>query len=59
VNKKRFVLFPARGGSKGVKNKNLRIIEGKSLLQITIEEAARSEMFNTIHVSTESEAIRI
>lgn len=58
MNSKTLCIIPARSGSKGVKNKNLRTIEGKSLLQITIEEALRSKLFNTIHVSTESEAIK-
>lgn len=58
MNKNNLCIIPARGGSKGVKNKNLRLIEGKSLLQITIEEASHAGIFNTIHVSTESELIR-
>jgi len=59
VNKNILCIIPARGGSKGVKNKNLRLIEGKSLLQIAIEEASCSGIFNTIHVSTESKLIRL
>lgn len=51
-------IIPARSGSKGVKNKNLRTIEGKSLLQITVEEAFNSGVFDTIHVSTESPEIK-
>ena len=59
MNKNILCIIPARGGSKGVKNKNLRLIEGKSLLQIAIEEASCSGIFNTIHVSTESKLIRL
>ena len=51
-------VVPARGGSKGIKNKNLKKISGKSLLQITIEEAKNSQLFDTVHVSTESKDIK-
>ena len=51
-------VVPARGGSKGIKNKNLKKINGKSLLQITIEEAKNSQLFDTVHVSTESRKIK-
>tara|TARA_Y200000002_G_C22686359_1_gene666148 strand:- start:3522 stop:4229 length:708 start_codon:yes stop_codon:yes gene_type:complete len=54
VNKGNLCVIPARGGSKGIKNKNLKKIEGKSLLEISINEALKSKIFDTIHVSTES-----
>lgn len=58
MNNSVLCIIPARSGSKGLKNKNLRTIEGKSLLQITVEEASRSNVFQTIHVSTESPEIK-
>ncbi len=58
MSKNTLCIIPARSGSKGVKNKNLRKIDGKSLLQIAIEEASRSAIFDTIHVSTESDLIK-
>ena len=59
LNKNTLCIIPARGGSKGIKNKNLKLIEAKSLLQIAIEEASRSEIFDLIHVSTECKKIRL
>ncbi|MFA6196770.1 MAG: acylneuraminate cytidylyltransferase family protein [Sulfurimonas sp.] len=47
----------ARGGSKGVKNKNIRVINSKPLIAYTIEQAKESNLFEHIVVSTDSEAI--
>jgi CMP-N,N'-diacetyllegionaminic acid synthase len=46
-----------RGGSKGVKNKNIKSINGKPLLAYTIEQAQASGLFEHIVVSTDSDAI--
>ena len=46
-----------RGGSKGVPNKNLRLLKGKPLMAYTIEKAIKSELFEHIIVSTDSEQI--
>jgi N-acylneuraminate cytidylyltransferase len=57
-NNKILVVIPARGGSKGVPGKNIKLLNGKPLLQYTIE-AAR-EVFNDkqIVVSTDSQEIK-
>ena len=47
----------ARGGSKGVKNKNIRLLCGKPLIAHTIEQAKKSELFENIVVSTDSDCI--
>ena len=47
----------ARKGSKGVKNKNLKKINGLTLLEITIKQAIDSKLFNKIIVSTDSKKI--
>ncbi len=47
----------ARGGSKGVKNKNIREIAGKPLIAYTIEQAISSKLFEHIVVSTDSDDI--
>ena len=46
-----------RGGSKGLKNKNLKIINGKPLMYYTIKQAIKSRIFDKIVVSTDSKKI--
>lgn len=46
-----------RGGSKGIPNKNLRVLHGKPLMAYTIEQARQSELFEYVVVSTDSEKI--
>lgn len=47
----------ARGGSKGVKNKNIKPINGKPLIAYTIEQAKDSGLFEYIVISTDSDDI--
>ncbi|WP_418186786.1 cytidylyltransferase domain-containing protein [Aliarcobacter lanthieri] len=47
----------ARGGSKGVKNKNIKELNGKPLIAYTIEQAKASELFEHIVISTDSDDI--
>ena len=47
----------ARGGSKGVKNKNLRPLLGKPLIVHSILQARKSELFDVIAVSSDSDRI--
>ena len=47
----------ARGGSKGVKNKNIRPLNGKPTIAYTIEQAQKSKLFDHIVVSTDSDEI--
>lgn len=47
----------ARGGSKGVKNKNIKELKGKPLIAYTIEQAKASGLFEHIVVSTDSDDI--
>ena len=46
-------IIPARGGSKGVPKKNIRLIAGKPLISYTIESALKSKIFSHVIVSTE------
>ena len=41
----KLAIIPARSGSKGLKNKNLRKINGKSLLSHTISTAKNCKIF--------------
>ena len=47
-------IIPARSGSKGLKDKNIKQLCGKPLLAYTIEAAVKSGIFDCIHVSTDS-----
>jgi len=46
-----------RGGSKGVRGKNIRLLNGKPLIAYTIETARHCAMLDDIIVSTDSEEI--
>lgn len=50
-------LITARGGSKGVPGKNVRLLGGKPLIAHTIEAALASRFIDRVIVSTDSEEI--
>lgn len=50
-------LIPARGGSKGIPRKNIKLIAGKPLIVWTIESALRSRFLDAVVVSTDDEEI--
>lgn len=50
-------IITARGGSKGIPGKNLKLLAGKPLLAYTIETARRSAALDRVILSTEDEAI--
>ncbi len=54
---KRLCTICARGGSKGVKGKNLRILQGKPLIAHSILRALESKLFDAVAVSSDSEEI--
>jgi len=47
-------IIPARGGSKGVENKNIKKLNGEPLISHTIKEAKKSKYISKIIVSTDS-----
>ncbi|WP_455815880.1 acylneuraminate cytidylyltransferase family protein [Clostridium butyricum] len=47
-------IIPARSGSKGLKDKNIKEINGKPLIAYTIESAIKSNVFKDVLVSTDS-----
>lgn len=47
----------ARGGSKGVPNKNMRMINGYPLIYFTIKQAIDSKIFDKIVISTDDDKI--
>ncbi|MDC1425200.1 acylneuraminate cytidylyltransferase family protein, partial [Oceanospirillaceae bacterium] len=57
MKKKVLGIIPARGGSKGIPGKNIRILGGKPLLAYTIEVANEAGIFDRIVLSTDSREI--
>ena len=50
-------LIPAKKNSRGIKNKNLIKINGKSLVERTLKESFSSKLTDLIYVSSDSEDI--
>jgi CMP-N-acetylneuraminic acid synthetase len=57
-DKKVIAVIPARGGSKRIPRKNVRLIAGKPLIAYTIENALNCKNVDKVVVSTEDEEIR-
>lgn len=56
-NEKILAIIPARGGSKGIPNKNIIDIDGNPLIKYTIDAALKSKMLTHCVVSTDSDVI--
>lgn len=52
---KNIAIIPARSGSKGLKDKNIRVLGDKPLIAYSIDAAKASGLFDEIMVSTDSE----
>lgn len=52
---KNIAIIPARSGSKGLKDKNIKELNGKPLLVYSIDAAISSGLFEEVMVSTDSE----
>ena len=50
-------LIPARGGSKGLPGKNIKLLGGKPLLQYTVESAKKSELLDREILSSDDPEI--
>lgn len=50
-------IIPARGGSKGIPKKNIRLLAGKPLIHYTIHAAQESKYIHDIIVSTDDDEI--
>lgn len=50
-------VIPARGGSKGLPGKNIRLLDGKPLIEYSIEAALKSGCVTRVVVSTDDESI--
>ena len=51
---KNIAIIPARSGSKGLKDKNIKVLNGQPLLKYSIDAAISSRIFDEIMVSTDS-----
>ncbi len=49
--------IPARGGSKGIPNKNIKLFNGKPLIEWTINSALQSKQVDKVVVSSDSQRI--
>jgi N-acylneuraminate cytidylyltransferase len=56
-NQSVLAIIPARGGSKGLPRKNIRLLNGKPLIAWTIEAALQSGVIDRCIVSTDDEEI--
>jgi len=50
-------IIPARGGSKGIPRKNIRMLAGKPLIAWTIEEAKKSKYIDRLILLSEDDEI--
>jgi N-acylneuraminate cytidylyltransferase len=54
---KTLIIIPARGGSKGIPNKNIKLLNGKPLIQYTIEAAKKINKDIDICMTSDSDLI--
>lgn len=52
-------VIPARAGSKGIPNKNIRIVGGKPLIYYSINNALHSKYITDVIVTTDSENVKL
>ena len=57
MKKKVICIIPARGGSKGIKLKNLQKVNSKPLIYFPIKAALKSKVCDSVFVSTDSAKI--
>lgn len=53
----RLAVIPARGGSKRIPRKNVRLFDGRPIIGYSIEAALRSKLFDRVVVSTDDDEI--
>jgi len=51
------VIIPAKASSKRLKNKNMKLVNGKPLIQYTINYAKESNLIDDVYISTDSKKI--
>ena len=58
MSKKILCTICVRKGSKGLKNKNIKIINNQPLFLITLKQAIKSEYFNKVTVNSDSSLVK-
>ena len=58
VSDKYVVLIPARGGSKSIKLKNIKVIAGQPLIYWSLDAAVNCNRVSKVYVSTDSDIIK-
>lgn len=59
MTKSAIAVIPARGGSKRIPRKNIKLFDGKPIIAHTVEAALQSRLFSRVVVSTDSEEIAL
>jgi N-acylneuraminate cytidylyltransferase len=57
MQNKNICIIPARGGSKRIPKKNIKLFLGKPIISYSIELALKSNLFDEIMVSTDNDEI--
>jgi N-acylneuraminate cytidylyltransferase len=57
MSSKRICIIPARGGSKRIPKKNIKVFLGKPIISYSIQAAIKSNLFDEIMVSTDDVAV--
>ena len=55
---KSIAIIPARSGSKKIKNKNIKCFFGKPIINYSIKNILKTNLFSKIHISTDSLKIK-
>ena len=55
--KKPIVIIPARGGSKRIPRKNIKMFAGKPIIGYPIKELLDSNQFDSVYVSTDDQRL--
>ena len=50
-------IIPARGGSKGIPGKNIKLLDGKPLIYYSINHALKTQAIDEVYVSSDSDEI--
>ena len=52
-------VIPARGGSKGIPNKNIRLLNGKPLIYYSVNNAKESRHISEVIISSDSKEVEL